>query len=191
MKKGIVVVIIILIILLGVGGYFGVRYFLDNGMLEDSEMVPNGGLGAVQKETVDTLIAKFNTEIMNSGMEYPASDEYLTLEENQYWYGMYDDIYCVVTPEEFTGDKAVDIVSMMVIYIPNDSENKEMAIQYVENLIKANNSEITDEDVTYLIEEAENQKINSLSSNNGKGISVGIFEGEEHTEYQIIRAYEG
>ena len=190
MKKVVIVVIVcILIVLLGVGIYFGVGYFTSEN--EENQTLENGGLGSIEKETVSDLVAKFNTEIMDSGMEYPASEEYLTIDNDQYWYGMYDDIYCVVTPEKFTGDKAVDIVSMMVIYIPNDSENKEMAIQYVENLIKANNSEITDEDVTYLMEEAENQKINSLSSNNGKGISVGIFEGEEHTEYQIIRAYEG
>lgn len=188
MKKGVIVVIVcILIILLGVGIYFGVRHFTsENGEAVTQE---NDGLGSVERETVSDLVAKFNTEIMDSGMEYPASEEYLTIDNNQYWYGMYDDIYCVITPKEFTGDQTVDIASMMIIYIPNDSANREMALQYVENLIKANNSEITDEEVTNLMEEAETQKANGLTSNNGKGISVGIFEGEDHTEYQVIRAY--
>lgn len=188
MKKGVIVVIVcILIVLLGVGIYFGVRYFTsENG---ETQIPENGGLGSVERETVSDLVAKFNTEIMDSGMEYPASEEYLTIDNDQYWYGMYDDIYCVITPEEFTGDQAVDTVDMMIIYIPNDSANEEMALQYVENLIKANNSEITDEEVTNLLEKAETQKANGLTSNNGKGISVGIFEGEEHTEYQVIRAY--
>ena len=188
MKKVVIVVIVcILIVLLGVGIYFGVGYFTSEN--EENQTLENGGLGSIEKETVSDLIAKFNTEIMDSGMEYPASEEYLTIDNDQYWYGMYDDIYCVITPEEFTGDQTVDTVSMMIIYIPNDSANGEMALQYVESLIKANNSEITDEEVTNLMEEAETQKANGLASNNGKGISVGIFEGEEHTEYQVIRAY--
>ena len=55
--------------------------------------------------------------------------------------------------------------------------------------IKANNEEITEEEINELIKEAlELSNINKVA-NNGKGITLGIYENNEYYEYQITRLY--
>ena len=66
--------------------------------------------GSVEKETTDVLVAKFNTEVVDNGTLNPASADYLTEYNNQYWYGLLDGVSLVVVPEKYTGDKATDIV---------------------------------------------------------------------------------
>lgn len=188
-KNKVLIIILIIVIIVSVGGYFTVKYFMNKDIenLEQELQETKELLGEVDEENVTDLVAKFNTEIMESRMEFPASEDYFTTYNNQYWYGMYDDINLVIIPEEFTGDMDKDIVNTMLIRIPKESENEEMASDYFENLIRANNNEITDEDVSYLIEEANIQKANGLNANNGKGIYVGVIEGDDHYEYQVIR----
>lgn len=190
-KDKIIIIICIIIIAVLIGGYFVVKYFLDKDIQEQEQELQEtiNKYGTVEKENVNTVVAKFNTEIMDSDMEYPASDEYLVMEDGKYWYGMFDDISCYIIPVEFTGDKEKDIVEVIAIYVPKESQNREMAMEYLRNLIKANNSELTDEEVSYLIEEAERQMPNKLKANNGKGISVSIADGEDHYEYQVTRLY--
>ena len=179
----------IILIIISVGVYYTVKYFMDKDIenLEQELQETIDTLGVVEEENVTNLVAKFNTEIMENGIEYPASEDYFTTYNNQYWYGMYDDIDLVIIPEEFTGDMDKDIVNTMLIRIPKDSENEEMALEYFKNLIRTNNNEITDEDISYLIEEANVQKVNGRNANNGKGIYVGVIEGDDHYEYQVIR----
>ena len=43
--------------------------------------------GSVEKETADVLVAKFNTEVADNSTLNPASTDYLTEYNNQYWYG--------------------------------------------------------------------------------------------------------
>ncbi len=40
--------------------------------------------GVVKKENISTMIAKFNTEIMDNGLNTPAYDDYLTVEDGSY-----------------------------------------------------------------------------------------------------------
>lgn len=188
-KNKILLIILIILIIISVGVYYTVKYFMDKDIenLEQELQETIDTLGVVEEENVTNLVAKFNTEIMENGIEYPASEDYFTTYNNQYWYGMYDDIDLVIIPEEFTGDMDKDIVNTMLIRIPKDSENEEMALEYFKNLIRTNNNEITDEDISYLIEEANVQKVNGRNANNGKGIYVGVIEGDDHYEYQVIR----
>ncbi len=190
-KDKIIIIICIIIIAVLIGGYFVVKYFLDKDIQKQEKELQEtiNKYGTVEKENVNLVVSKFNTEIMDSGMEYPASDEYLVIEDGKYWYGMFDDISCYIIPVEFTGDKEKDIVEVIAMYVPKESQNREMAMEYLRNLIKANNSELTDEEVSYLIEEAERQMPDKLKANNGKGISVGIVEGGDHYEYQVTRLY--
>ena len=55
--------------------------------------------GFVEKETVDVLVAKFNTEVVDNSSLNIASTDYLTESNNEYWYGLIDGIYLVVVPE--------------------------------------------------------------------------------------------
>lgn len=131
---------------LSVMSYISINYYLDR----DLEKTKNDfketieKYGYVEKIDVLTLISKFNTEIMDNGLEFPASDNYLTIENDEYWYGLYDDIHCFIVSEKFTGEKENDIVNIIGIYYPKNSPNEELAMKYVRNLLKANNNRLTD-----------------------------------------------
>ena len=58
--------------------------------------------GSVEKENIELLVAKFNTQVMgNDGSSLnPASTDYLTEYNNQYWYELIEGIYLVVVPEK-------------------------------------------------------------------------------------------
>lgn len=188
-KIGLIICIIIIIVSLGV--YFGVNYFLDKD-LENQEQELQDTIeqyGTVEEENVANLVAKFNTEVMDNGPQYPASDDYFAAENNLYWYGLYEDIYLYVEPLNYTGDKEADIVDMAAIHFSKDSEHADIALELAKNLIKANNSEITDEEIDQLIAQAQEASKDKLVANNGKGITVALAENETNYEYQVVRIY--
>lgn len=147
--------------------------------------------GWVEKETVDVLVTKFNTQVMDndSSSLNPASIDYLVEENNQYWYGLIEGIYLVVVPEKYTGDKTTEIVNYMLLYVEKSSKYESDATQYIKHLIKANNSEITDSEIDALLEEARTKSNSGKAANNGKGISIGYTEKEEAYQYQVLRLY--
>lgn len=145
--------------------------------------------GWVEKETVDVLVAKFNTEIVDSSSLNPASTDYLTEDNNQYWYGLIDGIYLVVVPEKYTGDKTTETVNYMLLYVDKTSKYESDAISYIKHLIKANNSEITDSEIDTLLEDAKTKTNSGKTANNGKGISISYTENNEAYQYQVLRLY--
>lgn len=145
--------------------------------------------GWVEKETVDVLVAKFNTEVVDNSTLNPASTDYLTENDNQYWYGLIDGVYLVVVPEKNTSDKTTEIVKYMLLYIDKNSEYKSDAISYIRYLIKANNNQITDSEIDTLLEEAKAKSDSGKTANNGKGISIGYLEKDEAYQYEVIRLY--
>ncbi|UKI57183.1 MAG: hypothetical protein L6V81_07330 [Clostridium sp.] len=57
-------------------------------------------------------------------------------------------------------------------------------------MIKANNEEITDSEIDELLKRSQRKKSSAKeTANNGKGISVGISNANDHYEYQVIRIY--
>lgn len=147
--------------------------------------------GWVEKETVDVLVAKFNTQVMDndSSSLNPASTDYLVEENNQYWYGLIEGIYLVVIPEKYTGDKTADIVDKMLIYVQTSTKYENDVQKYAKYLIKANNEEITNSEIETLLKEAKDNASEGKTSNNGKGISVGFLQADNHYEYQVIRLF--
>lgn len=146
--------------------------------------------GWVEKETVDVLVAKFNTEVVDNSSLNPASTDYLTeSEDNQYWYGLIDGIYLAVIPENHTGDKATEIVDYMLIYADKAGKYESDALLYAKYLIKANNSQITDSEIDTLLEEAKAKSDTDKTANNGKGISIGYSENNETYLYRVVRLY--
>lgn len=89
--------------------------------------------GIVEKETVDVLVAKFNTEVVDNSDLNPASTDYLTEDNNQYWYGLIEGIYLVVVPEKYTGDKTTDIVDYMLIYVDKTTSYESNVVHQVLN----------------------------------------------------------
>ena len=146
--------------------------------------------GVVEEETAEVLVAKFNTEVVDNSSLNPASNDYLTIYEDSYWYGLITGIYLIVYPEEFTGDLSNDIVDYMILYVEKSSENESSINEYLEYLIKANNSNITTEEVNDLIIEAKDSAESGKTVNNGKGIDIGYIDNNDNYQYQVIRLYE-
>ena len=86
-------------------------------------------------------------------------------------------------------NKEKDILDMSAIYMDNDKYDETTAIKYTKLLIKANNEEITDSEIEELLKEAKEKSSVKATANNGKGISVGISNANDHYEYQVIRVY--
>ena len=145
--------------------------------------------GFVEKETVDILVAKFNTEVVDNTALNLASTDYLTEDNNQYWYGLNDGIYLVVVPEKYTGDKTTDIVDYMLIYLDKTSKYEEDAVIYAKNLIKANYNAATETEIITLLEKAKSESTTGKTAYNGKGISVGCLDKDNYYQYQVLRFY--
>lgn len=144
--------------------------------------------GTVEKVNVETLVAKFNTEVKDNSALNSASTDYLTEDNGEYWYGLIDGIYLVVVPESYTGDKT-EVVNYALLYVKKSSKYVSDAASYIKYLIKANNSEITDAEIDALISDAK-EKVNSgNTANNGKGIKVGYTETDDVYQYQVLRLY--
>ena len=147
--------------------------------------------GSVEKETVDVLVAKFNTEVMdNDGSSLnSASTDYLTEYNNQYWYGLFDGVSLVVVPKTYTGDKTTDIVDYMLIYVDKTSKYSDDALTYAKHLIKANYNEATEDEIVSLLENAKSESTTGKTAYNGKGISVGYLDKDNYYQYQVLRFY--
>ena len=147
--------------------------------------------GWVEKENIDVLVAKFNTQVMDndSSSLNPASTDYLTESNNEYWYGLIEGVYLVVVPEKYTGDKTTETVNYTFLYVDKTSKYESDAISYIKHLIKANNNQITDSEINTLLKEAKTKPNSGEAANNGKGISVGYTENEEKYQYQVLRLY--
>ena len=100
-KSKIGIIILIIVIVVSVGTFFGVSYYLDKDLEKQEQELQNTKeeYGTVNEENVATLVAKFNTEVMDNGPQYPASDDYSVAENGVYWYALYEDINLL-----FTGD---------------------------------------------------------------------------------------
>ena len=192
MKKDKVIrIICLVVILLAVVCYFGVKVYLDKDLENKKQDLQDtiNKYGYVEKENVSVSVSKFNTVVMDNGVGNPASDNYMTTSDNLYWYGLYDGISLYVKPLNFTENKDNDITKLMAIYYSKGIEDETMVINYVKSLIKANNENLTDSDIDYLINDAKNLSNDKKTSNNGKGISVGYVDNGEEIEYQVIRLY--
>ncbi len=147
--------------------------------------------GFVEKENVDLLVSKFNTQVMdNDGSSLnQASTDYLTEYNNQYWYDLIEGIYLVVVPEKYTADKATDIVDYMFIHVDKTSKYGADALTYAKHLIKANYNEATEDEINTLLDEAKTNSTTGKTAYNGKGISVGYLNNNDYYQYQVLRFY--
>ncbi len=191
MKKTVLTILFLGVLLLGMTGC---ESKVENSKKELDEEKENlektyEEYGWVDKENVSIMIAKFNTEIMDGGINTPAYDDYLTIEDDSYWFGLTENISYLLQPVEFTGDKDKDILGMSALYFHKDKYNENEAHKYVKCLIKSNNYDLTDEEIDNLIKESKELSSKKKTSNNGKGISVGFLEYEDNYIYQVIRLF--
>lgn len=188
-KKNIIICLIMIILAIVIS--LGVKLYLNKDLENQRQKLQETQekYGWVEKETVDVLVAKFNTEIVDSSSLNPASTDYLTEDNNQYWYGLIDGIYLVVVPEKYTGDKSTEIVDYTLLYVDKTSKYESDAISYIKHLIKANNSNITDNEIDSLLQEAKVKSTSGETANNGKGISIGYIEKNDSYQFQVLRSY--
>ena len=191
MKNKKIIIICLIMIILAIVISLGVKLYLNKDLENQRQKLQETQekYGWVEKETVDVLVAKFNTEIVDSSSLNPASTDYLTEDNNQYWYGLIDGIYLVVVPEKYTGDKTTETVNYTLLYVDKSSKYESDAISYTKCLIKANNSQITDSEIDTLLEDAKTKANSGKTANNGKGISIGYTEKDEAYQYQVLRLY--
>lgn len=191
MKKNKVIIISLIVIILAVGGCLGVKIYLDKDLESQKQKLQETieKYGYVEKENVTTCVANFNTEVMDNNVGNPASDEYMVAQDNLYWYGLINDIYLYIKPENFTENKDNDLTETMAIQYSKNIEDETIVVNYVKALIKANNENLTDAEIDYLITEAKKLSNDKKTANNGKGISVGYVDNGEKIEYQVIRLY--
>lgn len=191
MKNKKIIIICLIIIILAIVISLGVKLYLNKDLENQRQKLQETQekYGWVEKETVDVLVAKFNTEIVDSSSLNPASTDYLTEDNNQYWYGLIDGIYLVVVPEKYTGDKSTEIVDYTLLYVDKTSKYESDAISYIKHLIKANNSNITDNEIDSLLQEAKVKSTSGETANNGKGISIGYIEKNDSYQFQVLRSY--
>ena len=191
MKNKKIIIICLIMIILAIVISLGVKLYLNKDLENQRQKLQETQekYGWVEKETVDVLVAKFNTEIVDSSSLNPASTDYLTEDNNQYWYGLIDGIYLVVVPEKYTGDKTTETVNYTLLYVDKTSKYESDAISYIKHLIKANNSEITDSEIDTLLEDAKTKINSGKTANNGKGISIGYIEKNDSYQFQVLRSY--
>ena len=94
-KKIITIILIMVSVLTGCGKS-------DSDKVKDNSQVTQENHGRVEEETVETLVAKFNTEVVDNSSLNPASTDYLTESNNEYWYGLIEGIYLVAVPKKYT-----------------------------------------------------------------------------------------
>lgn len=191
MKNKKIIIICLIMIILAIVISLGVKLYLNKDLENQRQKLQETQekYGWVEKETVDVLVAKFNTEIVDSSSLNPASTDYLTESNNEYWYGLIEGVYLVVVPEKYTGDKTTETVKYTFLYVDKTSKYESDAISYIKHLIKANNSEITDSEIDKLLEDAKTKANSGKTANNGKGISIGYIENDEAYQYQVLRLY--
>ena len=138
MKNKKIIIICLIMIILAIVISLGVKLYLNKDLENQRQKLQETQekYGWVEKETVDVLVAKFNTEIVDSSSLNPASTDYLTEDNNQYWYGLIDGIYLLVVPEKYTGDKSTEIVDYTLLYVDKTSKYESDAISYIKHLIK-------------------------------------------------------
>lgn len=177
MKKKIFLIILCGVMLLGLSGCKK-----DDAEKDLQETIDK--YGVVEKETVDTVLAKFNTEIMDGGVNTPAVDDYMVVDGGSYWFALTDEVSIYLKPVQMSEDKTKDILDMSALYFEKETYDEKEALKYTKMLIKANNDKITDDEIDKLLDDAKEK-----TSNNGKGISVSIVDAADHIEYQVVRLF--
>lgn len=190
-KKKIILICGVIFVIIAIAACIAIVYFSKQDLITAEKELQQTieKYGFVEKETVNTIIAKLNTEIMDGGLNTPAIDDSMVIENELYWYALTENISCYVGTTEFSGDKEKDSAELISLYFDKEGYKEETATNYFKKLIKANKADLTEQEIENLVKEAKaNIKTNEMT-NNGQGISVAIIETDNHYEYQVKRLY--
>lgn len=180
-SKGIVIgiiIVVVAIILLLVG-----IFILKNQKTEPVYL---------EEINISTFVDNFNKKLNGSNIEYLASEDYLIKEDEFYWYGLYEDVVLHIVPIKYSGDLTKDIVLETGIFFDKGSANEELAMNYLVDLIKTNDSNLTDEQVNEIIKQAQELGKDNVNTQKGTGYAnyglvVTYWENEDNYHYSIER----
>ena len=146
----------------------------------------------LEEISISTFVDNLNKKITSSNIEYLASEDYLIKEDEFYWYGLYEDVVLHIVPIKYSGDLTKDIVLETGIFFDKGSANEELAMNYLANLIKTNDSKLTDEQVNEIIKQAKELGKDNVNTKNGTGYAnyglvVTYWDNEDNYHYSIER----
>lgn len=185
--KTILIIILVIFVLAWTGLYLKSLLNLGNAV-QDYEEAMNK-LGYVKKEAVYHIAVCMNVETINSGFKNILNHNNSQVSDDTYWYYLTENILMFIEPEKMTESDQIDIAEYTGIYANKKGYDEELTMKYAKALIKANNSEITDEEANNLISEAKRLASENKAANNGKGVYVGYLETEDHYEIQVQRIF--
>lgn len=189
-KKVLVILILVIIVALAVAIYFGITYLLDKNIkrLEKELEEAKNSIVYVEEENVNTSIAKFNTQIMDNGLNTPIGDNSIQKDGANYIAAISSEgIYFYIKPIEYTEDWEKDISKDLSVFYRPESEEK--AIEYVKYLIKANNDKISDDVIESMISNAEEKSKEGFAVDENNGLLLSFDEDEEYKYYIVTRKY--
>lgn len=146
----------------------------------------------LEEISISTFVDNFNKKITSSNIEYLASEDYLIKEDEFYWYGLYEDVVLHIVPIKYSGDLTKDTILETGIFFDKGSANEELAMNYLANLIKTNDSKLTDEQVNEIIKQAKELGKDNVNKKNGTGYAnyglvVTYWDNEDNYHYSIER----
>ena len=184
-KEKIYIIVCLLLMVLSVSSYFILTSICDK-VLEETQKKLDETIekyGVVEKETIENIVGKFNTEVLSKENLNVASNDYLTKEEdNTYWYGLEQGLYLMFEPIEYKGDKAKEITKYMILYVDNNYTNHTQNDGYIDNEI-GNDTVIGDRLVVDISEESIDAIATALSGYNGQKAfqyEVAVANGETY-----------
>ncbi len=180
-SKGIIisiVIIIVAIILLLVGIYLFKNREPEEVYLEEI--------------TISKIVEDFNKKLEEAKIDSLALEDNLIKEDEFYWYGLHEDVVLHIVPIKYSEDLTKDIVLETGIFYDKGSANEELAMKYLANLIKANDRNLTDEQVSEIIKQAKELGKDNVNTQKGTGYAdygmiVTYWDNEDNYHYSIER----
>ncbi|MBQ7140716.1 MAG: hypothetical protein IJO32_04360 [Bacilli bacterium] len=188
-KKILTISLILIISLFGI--FLEINYLL-NKKKQEQKVIQTGPI-YLKKETVQTTLEKYNTKILDNGMNTPINIDDYVIQNNIYHYTIYEDISLYIKPIEYTGNQTKEITYDLGIYYPKDTINEGKAKIYLKILINSNINKLSDEKTEKLINEAIEISKEAKDLNKNIGISIRYFDSDTNNNYKefvIRRHYE-
>lgn len=183
-KKWLIISIILIIISIGI--CLEINYLIRRNN-KDKEF----NLVYLEKETIETSIEKFNTLILDNGMNTSISKDNYIIKNNVYHYTIYENINLYIKPLEYMENPKEEITYDLGIYYPSNTKYEGNAKLYVKYLISINNPDLSNEEIEKLIDNAVKVSKENKDININTGISIRYFNQKENNNYKefVIRRH--
>lgn len=155
-------------------------------------------LDKIDKMTIDTFIENLNKCLKEEGLSYQVKND-RKAKNNAYLYTVDEEqnIRFYIEPIRKLQDKKKEVLSMSALFIRVENDNDEKVKQLLSALLKANNSDLSDEKIIELINDMNNQEdttekdgVITSSFYQEEGLEVSKRITEEEVSYRVGRIME-